>query len=446
MAVMPAFSRAASIALTERPIRAVLLAASVFAAIPFAIATPPVVQTRRALDHLGQAALAWQAQFQCSGCHKQPITLQALGTALAAGHDPAPPGVVDALLAGTLEGTSGQDVNGCFSFAGGSGFTMATTYAGRGLADVDTHLRDVAAAVVAASDCLLARQSPDGRLSADSSELPVSQGDFVTTAHGAQVWKRAYERTGSSTYQGAAARAVAWLRGGISSIEAAPSSFTTQDKAMLLAGLTSAGAGGSDPDVLRMHALLASAQNVDGSWKIQSSASAGNGYGTGLAVFALRSAGFDASDPQIAGGRAWLLANQQPDGSWPASSWVGGTPSQVAPSMWGALALATFPSPLTSLRVSGSALSWSSVEGADGYDLIRGNVSSLATAAGMTDLGAVSCVAAATSAVSAADASAPAPGQALFYVFRVRWSGNRDIYGRASDGRDRVPLSGDCGP
>jgi hypothetical protein len=38
--------------------------------------TPPVVLTRRALDRLGQGALAWQAQFNCSGCHKQPVTLR----------------------------------------------------------------------------------------------------------------------------------------------------------------------------------------------------------------------------------------------------------------------------------------------------------------------------------------------------------------------------------
>lgn len=427
-------------------LRATILVSLAIVSISAARSAPPVVQTRRALDHLGQAALSWQAQFQCSGCHKQPITLAAIGTGVSHGHDPAPPGVVDTLLAGTLQGTSGQDGNGCFSFGGSSAFTMSTTFAGRGLEAVDRYLRRLLPNVQGAADCLLPRQVADGRMPADSTELPVSQGDFVTTAHAAQIWTRVFERTGATAYRDAASRAVAWLRGRIASIEASPASFTTQDKAMLLVGLASSGAGPSDPDVTRMRALLGLAQLGDGSWKIQSSTAAGNAYGTGLAVFALRSSGFGPSDAAVANGRAWLLANEQADGSWPASSWTGGTPSQVAPSMWGALALATFDSPLASLRVSGDTLSWSGVEGADGYDLVRGLVSNLATAGGATDLGPVTCVASGATATSTLDPLHPAPGQALFYLFRVRWSGNLDLYGRASDGRERIPAAGDCGP
>lgn len=408
---------------------------------------PPVVQTRKALDRLAQAALAWQGQFNCSGCHKQPITLAALGTAVSRGHDAPLPGVVDALLNGTLQGTSGQNAAGCFSFAGSSGFTMATTFAGRGLEASDRYLRSsLGPNVLAAASCLLAKQAVDGRLPADSSELPVSQGDFVTTAHGAYVWKRAFERSGASAFHDAADRAVAWLRGRIAAIEAAPASFTTQDKAMLLAGLGASGAGPSDPDVVRIRAVLAGAQLGNGSWKIQSSTGGGNAHATGQALFALRSAGFDLDDPVVDAGRTWLLANQQADGSWLANDWVGGSPSQVAPSMWAALALATFPSPLATLRAAGSTISWSEVEGADGYDLIRGSVSSLAGSPGTVSLGAVSCLASSASGTSTQDPGLPSPGQAFFYVFRIRWAGNRDGYGRSSDGRERIPLAGDCGP
>src|SRR5262249_33426611 len=161
----------------------------------------------------------------------------ALATARSQRHDAPLPGSVDALLQGTLTGTSGQDAQGCFSFDGGSGFTMATTFSARGLEASDRSLRtDLAAKLALAGACLLGRQAIDGRLPADSTELPVSQGDFVTTGHGVYAWERAFTRTGNAAYHAAAVRAADWLRGRISSIEAAPSSFTTQDEAMLLAG------------------------------------------------------------------------------------------------------------------------------------------------------------------------------------------------------------------
>src|SRR5262245_47103220 len=146
---------------------------------------PPVVQTRLALDHLGQAAIDWQNTVQCSGCHKQPVTLAAYATAASNGHDAPRPGVVDALITGTLSGTSGQDANGCFSFGGSGSFTTATTVAGRGLEATDRYLRwTLGANLQAAADCLRPRQAADGRLAADRAENPVAQGDFATTAHG----------------------------------------------------------------------------------------------------------------------------------------------------------------------------------------------------------------------------------------------------------------------
>jgi len=412
-----------------------------------ALATPPppVVQARLALDHLGQTAIDWQNTFGCSGCHKQPVTLAAYAAAAAGGHDAPKPGVVDALITGTLSGSSGQGADGCFSFGGTASFTTATTVAGRGLEATDRYLRHaLGASLQAAADCIRARQAANGSLPADRSENPVAQGDFATTAHGIYVWNRTYERTAVAAYHDAAASAAAWLRGRISAIEAAPSTFTTQDKTMLLAGLGAMGAGTSDPDVARMRTLLAASQLPDGSWKIQSANAAGNGYATGLGVYALRAAGVDRGDPVLEAGRAWLLSHQQPDGSWTANDWVGGTPSAVAPSMWAALALASFPSPLATLRLTGSAITWSAVEGAENYDVVRGSVSALTESAGAASLGPLSCLAAAVPDLQATDAAVPAPGQAFFYVFRIRRTNAHDIYGRTSGGHDRTPGSGDC--
>jgi hypothetical protein len=424
---------------------ALLLVALPLARAVLAVPAPPVVQTRLALDHLGQAAIDWQIAFGCSGCHKQPITLAAYATAAANGHDAPRPGVVAALITGTLSGTSGQDANGCFSFAGGGSFTTATTVAGRGLEATDRYLgHPLPANLQAAADCLRPRQAADGRLAADRAENPVAQGDFATTAHGIYVWNRTYERTGVAVYHASAASASAWLRTRISVIEAAPASFTTQDKAMLLAGLGAMGAGTSDPDVARMRALLASSQLPDGSWKIQSANVGGNGYATGLGVYALRQAGVGRGDPVLEGGLAWLLLHELPDGSWDANDWTGGTPSAVAPSMWAALALASFPSPLATLRLSGSAITWTAVEGAEAYDVVRGSVSALLESGSSVPLGPLTCVAPAIPGTSATDGAVPAPGQAFFYVFRIRWANEHDVYGRSSGGRDRVPGFGDC--
>jgi len=406
---------------------------------------PPVVRTRLALDHLGQAAIDWQNAFGCSGCHKQPVTLAAYATGAANGYEAPRPGVVDALIAGALSGTSGQDANGCFSFDGSASFITATTVAGRGLEATQRRLRPaLAASLKASADCLLSRRAADGRLPADRLENPVAQGDFATTGHGVYVWIRVHELTGDAAYQSAAASAVAWLRSRIGAIEAAPSSFTTQDKTMLLAGLAASGAGTADPDVARMRTLLAASQLADGSWKIQSANAGGNGYATGLGVYALRAAGVEPGDPVLDAGRAWLLAHEMADGSWASNDWIGGTPSAVAPSMWAALALASFPSPLATLLVEGDTIKWSEVEGAQAYDLVRGSVGELAESGTGVSLGPLTCLASATANTSGTDAAIPAPGEAFYYVFRIRWEGQRDVYGRSSAGRDRVPGSGDC--
>jgi hypothetical protein len=374
-------------------------------------ATPPVVQTRLALDHLGQVAIAWQNQFHCSGCHKQPITLAAFATAVSRGHDAPLPGVVNTLVTGTLTGTSGQDSNGCFSFAGSSGFTMATTFAGRGLEALDRHLG------------LRMAGCPRTAWSFRSPRAISSRPDTVSTSGSERTRPPGPPRIRMPLRPRPSGSATRFRR-------SRPPRRASRRRTVRQ----------------RMHGVLAGTQLGDGSWKIQSSTAGGNAYATGQALWALRAAGFDRGDPVLDAGRSWLLGNQQADGSWAANNWVGGNPSQVAPSMWGALALGTFPSPLATLRAHGETVEWSEVEGAESYDLIRGAVSALGVSGASVDLGGVDCLAPATSDVSAEDPDPPAPGEAFFYVFRIRWAGNHDGYGRSSDGRERVALTGDCSP
>jgi hypothetical protein len=220
--------------------------------------TPPVGRTRLALDHLAAAATAWHEGFQCGGCHKLPLTIAALSVARANGHDAPPPGTVAELVERLLDSDDRQDAQGCFSLDG-QGITMATTYTARGMEAYDRHFdAKLRASLQAAAECLLGRQEADGRLTADLDGPPPSQGSFVTTANGALAWARAFELDGNPAYGNAANGAVAWLRSRIPTIEASPATFTTQDKAMLLMGLATAGTGPTDPD-----ALLVEAQELD---------------------------------------------------------------------------------------------------------------------------------------------------------------------------------------
>src|SRR5437867_3248927 len=171
----------------------------------FASADPPVVKTRRALDFLGQAAFDWQNQFGCSGCHKQAMTIAALGTARSRSYDAAKPGIIQTLIDGMLTLNSGQQPNGCFTLNNGPDSTEATTFGGRGLEAYDRNAGPGRRTnLLAAADCLLGRRQADGSLLSDHVELPPAQGDFITTAHGLFVWKRAAEVTGNVAYSSAA--------------------------------------------------------------------------------------------------------------------------------------------------------------------------------------------------------------------------------------------------
>ena len=103
--------------------------------------------------------------------------------------------------------------------------------------------------------------------------------------------------------------------------------------------------------------------------------------------------------------------------------------------------------PLDSLRIFdpvNTTLIWGNVSGASGYDVIRGNVSSLQIVSGQVNLGSLVCIendsADTTTAPNHLDLAVPSVGQAFFYLFRV--SGG--TYGSSSAGLPRVPGPGSC--
>lgn len=99
-------------------------------------------------------------------------------------------------------------------------------------------------------------------------------------------------------------------------------------------------------------------------------------------------------------------------------------------------------------RSSPTLVSWDPDPHAVRYDVVRGNVASLAIAGSTVDLGPVVCLADDLSGLSIADGVDPAPGQAYFYVRRGT-QGAADgpgSYGQGTGNRERVPGSGGCAP
>ncbi len=94
---------------------------------------------------------------------------------------------------------------------------------------------------------------------------------------------------------------------------------------------------------------------------------------------------------------------------------------------------------------STSALRWNFAGGSATFDLIRASHSSADPAPDPVDLGAVICVEENSFNLASGDhpdTAVPAPGDAFLYL--VRRQGG--AYGIASDGRSRLPASGDCAP
>lgn len=104
----------------------------------------------------------------------------------------------------------------------------------------------------------------------------------------------------------------------------------------------------------------------------------------------------------------------------------------------------TAPKIQVSGGVAPTVVSWDVESGPTTYDVVRGDVASLATRGdGSVDLGAVACLendSPDPSTANAPDAVTPLPGQVFFYLYR----GNPGSYGTSSSGGARTPSSGNC--
>jgi len=94
-------------------------------------------------------------------------------------------------------------------------------------------------------------------------------------------------------------------------------------------------------------------------------------------------------------------------------------------------------------------LEWDPVEGAQNYDVIRGNVANLKVQGSFIDLGDVTCIDRATpdnTTIGFEDTAVPAPGQVFFYVAQYFDGARESGYGTESAAKPRsVKVGhGDC--
>ncbi len=97
---------------------------------------------------------------------------------------------------------------------------------------------------------------------------------------------------------------------------------------------------------------------------------------------------------------------------------------------------------------AGVELRWAVVQGALQYDVIRGGLAAVRDTGVEIDLGAVTCIEAASTDTTTAgfeDATIPASGEVDFYLVGY-YDGAHSHYGSESVGRPRVPAYGGCDP
>jgi hypothetical protein len=102
---------------------------------------------------------------------------------------------------------------------------------------------------------------------------------------------------------------------------------------------------------------------------------------------------------------------------------------------------------LEAFEAQPTVLRWNTLGPGIAYDLVRGNVASLRSIGGLTDLGVVACLENDSTDLSnrgLGDAAVPPVGQAFFYSARPAPKGTPPGYGLSTSGQPRVPASGDC--
>ncbi len=277
---------------------------------------------QRGLEWLQQAAVNWQDQNRCFGCHVQGQVIMGQDVARRNGYRISLPALrllTEATRANSWEAPEGWAYM-AMALAHADGITGATK-------DPD---------LVKALGVLLKQQAKDGTFPVQNRHLPVVEGPFDVTGNALVALDWAVSHGGSANLKPAASRALAWI--------ASRPPATTQDKVFKLIALAR-----SAPDkqavVRALVDGLASEQQPDGGWKEIAAMEGSNAFATGQVLYAYQQAGVSVLAPTFRRGVEYLLKTQvndtSPDnGIWRAVKTQSGDLTELAPTMWAVIGLA----------------------------------------------------------------------------------------------------------
>jgi hypothetical protein len=287
---------------------------------------------QRGIDWLQPAAIQWQKDHGCFGCHIQAQAL--MGLAVARKNDYI---VSDRILKELNEFTeSQQKPDG--TFVREDTGEPSTPFAAMGFAywdDLTGVTRNPR--LLKAVDWLLTRQRPAGEVPyrdwLSCGVRTVEQGSMMTTVNSLVAFDRAFVETHDARYRAAADRARNWI------VSAEP--VTTQDKVFKILALARFDRG--EPLMERIVEQLIVEQHPSGGWRecLDPSTKDANPFSTGQVLYAFKQAGVGIRTSPFVKGVKYLLAAQNADGSWPADArafHTGGSPH--AASMWAIIGLA----------------------------------------------------------------------------------------------------------
>lgn len=283
------------------------------------------------LDWLQQAAVDWQGDRKCFGCHVQAQVV--MGQAVAMKHDyVVNRASFDALVKGTREykGTDGSWFNQ--SLTATQFATMSLAYADDAIGRTDDP------DLIAGANYIVKNQSKDGSIEIDHSEFPIVRGKFMTTANAVTALAWADEHVKDARYRPAADRGLAWI--------AANKPETTQDRVYKILALSERGTADQKLLVTPLVEQLLSEQQTDGGWMEHSKQRGSNALSTGQVLYALKQAGVSVHAPFFTRGVAYLMETQVHDtptpanGSWKATNTDSNRPTDFAHTMWAVIGLA----------------------------------------------------------------------------------------------------------
>jgi outer membrane protein OmpA-like peptidoglycan-associated protein len=304
---------------------------------------------QRGIEWLQPAALEWQRQNQCFGCHVQAQAAMGLAVAERNGYlvsRAALQELTDYMR--LLQDKDGSESNMLLldnqsvmtaERAAKSSHTpsdqpiTATQFAAMSFAHLD-QLSDNKPdrTLVKFADWLAGKQQSTGELVPDLDRAPISQGSFMTTANAAIAFMQAFAESGDARYQTAGDKAVEFI--------AAGKPKTTQDEVFTILALSRFGNPQQRSLVNGLIARLKAEQDATGGWCESSDLQGPNAFATGQVLYAFKEAGVDIRSPEFERGVKYLLGTQQVSGAWPGQNTASSQPSEYAPTMWAVIGLA----------------------------------------------------------------------------------------------------------